>query len=364
MASLVLPNMTLRISVWYIDPPASTPPSQLRPYHALTPVQLVPTTPSVVLVPSQPQQVPAPIVKVSKQGGKSKRKEHKDKAPQASSTPEAPNPSPPHTLCKVVGHATNNCLELPHLKPLVHETFPESNIPEFNVTLPSPSKKLKALQTNHPCALCDHHGHYSHCCPHLDEFCDSLEAICEYETTRSGSPTPLPMDSGTTSKPKQGDSGPTITITPPDVEMTDPMGHILYLSSSLSSLQENLSKVSAHTSIKPLSIESQVSTSIDPPSTSSLSTIPDDASLRLMHQVPLPHHVVSIPPIHPSSILMMTSWKLCLPLITLALRQGGIFLFGGFMDVETWDSIERGLIEVCAETLERFSCKELKDDDK
>lgn len=37
---------------------------------------------------------------------------------------------------------------------------------------------------------------------------------------------------------------------------------------------------------------------------------------------------------------------------------------GGSMDVETWDSAERGSIEARAKTSKRFSCEELKDDDR
>lgn len=36
----------------------------------------------------------------------------------------------------------------------------------------------------------------------------------------------------------------------------------------------------------------------------------------------------------------------------------------GSTDVEVWDSVERGLIEARAKTLGRFTCEELKDDDK
>lgn len=127
---------------------------------------------------------------------------------------------------------------------------------DVQVTFLSPSKKLKMIHTNHPYALCHHHGHYSHYFPHLDEFYDFLETLCEYETTHSGSHTPLPVDFGTISKPEQGDSGPTIVIPPHDVDMTDSTGHILYLLSSLSSSQENLSEVFACASIEPLSTKS------------------------------------------------------------------------------------------------------------
>eukprot|EP00253_Pinus_taeda_P006498 PITA_06498 len=82
MDSLVLPNMTLGIPVWYIDPPASILPGQPRPYHALTQDQLVPMTVATALVPSQHQQEPTPVAKASTHGGKAKRKDSKDKAPQ------------------------------------------------------------------------------------------------------------------------------------------------------------------------------------------------------------------------------------------------------------------------------------------
>ena len=143
--------------------------------------------------------------------------------------------SPPCALCRVVGQATNNCPKLPHLKTLVRETFLESMIPEVHVKLLGPPKKLKMLRTNNPCALCEHHGHYSHCFPCLYEFRDCLEALHKYEATHSGTPTPLPVDFGTISQPKQGNSGPTIVIPPPNVKMMDTTSHILYLSSSLSS---------------------------------------------------------------------------------------------------------------------------------
>lgn len=121
--------------------------------------------------------------------------------------------------------------------------FPESNIPKVQITLPGPANKLRMLRTNHPYALCDQYGHYSYCFPHLDEFCDCLDAFCRYKATRGGSPTPLPMDSSTTSKIEKGDSSPTIIIIAPNVNMTDSTGHVLYLSSSLSSLEANLYEV-------------------------------------------------------------------------------------------------------------------------
>lgn len=55
MASLVLPNMTLGIVVWYIDPHANNLSGKLRPYHTLTPVQPVPTTTIATLALLPPQ---------------------------------------------------------------------------------------------------------------------------------------------------------------------------------------------------------------------------------------------------------------------------------------------------------------------
>lgn len=55
MSTLSLPNITLGILVWYNDPPANTPPNQLKPYTSLTPVQPVVPTLIFDLVPQKPQ---------------------------------------------------------------------------------------------------------------------------------------------------------------------------------------------------------------------------------------------------------------------------------------------------------------------
>lgn len=177
MASLVLPNMTLGIPVWYIDHPANILPGQPRPCHALTLIQPFPITHATASMPLQPQQEPTPFAKASLQGGKANRKDLKEKSLQALPSPKAPNPTPPCTLCQVVGHATNSCPKLCQLKPLVHEAFLESNIFELHDSLLVRAKKLKTLPTNHPCVPCDLHGHYSHCFPCFNEFCDYLRAI-------------------------------------------------------------------------------------------------------------------------------------------------------------------------------------------
>lgn len=55
MAMLRIPNITLGILVWKIDPPPNTPTNQIKPYTALAPIQPVVPTPAFALVPKQPQ---------------------------------------------------------------------------------------------------------------------------------------------------------------------------------------------------------------------------------------------------------------------------------------------------------------------
>jgi len=58
-------------------------------------------------------------------------------------------------MCEVVRHAANNCRELPRLKPLVHEMFPNSKIPKVQVILLRPTKNSKCCTqiTLVPCAI-------------------------------------------------------------------------------------------------------------------------------------------------------------------------------------------------------------------
>lgn len=75
--------------------------------------------------------------------GKAHKKEGKDKVIQAAPTPLKPlKPSHPCALCDVVGHATNNCPKLLHIKNVVSNTFPDPNIPEVHVTFPSPPRTV------------------------------------------------------------------------------------------------------------------------------------------------------------------------------------------------------------------------------
>lgn len=171
------------------------------------------------------------------EGGRAQKEGHKVKAPQPTpNPPKPPKPTPSCALCVVVLHATNNCPQLPHIKNLVSDTFPKPNILEVHVTLPESAKKNKTLCTKKYFDFCDKYGHYSNHRPHLEDFHDTLEVLCELNVAHSGSTFPLPVVCNpNASRGKEG-SQPPIVIPPPDVEMTDSSTPILYLSSSMGSI--------------------------------------------------------------------------------------------------------------------------------
>lgn len=82
MAALSLPNITLGIPIWYINPPANIPPNQFKHYTTLTLVQPIALSPSFALVPQQPQQESTPIMKASGEGGKPRKRETKKRHPK------------------------------------------------------------------------------------------------------------------------------------------------------------------------------------------------------------------------------------------------------------------------------------------
>ena len=165
MATLSLPNLTLGIPVWYLEPPTTTPPSHPKPYLALTLVQPVPLATFVTTVPPAPQQDPSPVVTATGKKQKARKGASKDKATPLDPTP--PPPAKPSALCDGVGHATHTCLELPRIQPMVKVVFPESTIPETSVSSSSTANNPNNLHTNKPCAMCGVHGHYYHHFPHL-----------------------------------------------------------------------------------------------------------------------------------------------------------------------------------------------------
>ena len=71
------------------------------------------------------------------------------------------------------------------------EDFLNDIPPVDKVSLPDAAKsKNKALCTNHPCALCDVYGHYSHHCPELPRFRDALQALRKLDVSSTPEPPP------------------------------------------------------------------------------------------------------------------------------------------------------------------------------
>lgn len=226
MANLSLPNLTLGIPVWYLTPPAETPPDHPKPYIVVTPVQSVPFAPSTTTEPLAPPQDPPHDATPTGKKRKTREGASKDKATTLDPTP--PPPAKPYALCDGIGHPTHTCPELPHIQPMVKVIFLESIVPETPVSS-SAAKNPKTLHTNKPYALCGVHGHYSHHFPHLTHYRASLEVIREYEVEQNQSTSPILAQyaSGNLEDPPT-----TIDIPPPNVEMLEFVAPLLYLSSS------------------------------------------------------------------------------------------------------------------------------------
>ena len=175
MATLSLLNLTLGITIWYLDPPAATPPGHPKPYLALTPVQPVPLASSVATIPPAPPQDLTPVVTALGKKGKARKGASKDKATPTDTTP--PPLAKPYALCDVVGHATHTCPEFPRIQPMVKVAFPKSTVSDPSLPSSSVTKNPKTIRTSKPCALCGVHGHYSHHCPHLTHYHAYLKVV-------------------------------------------------------------------------------------------------------------------------------------------------------------------------------------------
>jgi hypothetical protein len=156
---LTLPNMVLAIPVWYLHPPEMVPRPSLPPQKEGIPMTipiLTPTTPPLTNPPATA-------------GGRRKKKE-----PTAPLPPRIP---PPCALCEKEGHQTNNCPSLPELRnliPLNHSPTPTTTASPATTTPPSSSK---GLRTKYACAICSEYGHYTHHCPALPRFRQTLAAV-------------------------------------------------------------------------------------------------------------------------------------------------------------------------------------------
>ena len=179
MATLSLPNFTLGIPVWYLDPPdqpvmdtLSLPKFTLGiPVWYLDP-PAQPTMPQVVLTPMQPIMVePHPPPSLHKPIAAPVPAPPQPKRARGKNTKAIVEPRkvPPCAVCEQQGHPTQNCLEMPVIHAHVDAMDTNEKIPV--VELPTvPLVKNKALRTNHACTLCVLYGHYSHHFQDLPKF--------------------------------------------------------------------------------------------------------------------------------------------------------------------------------------------------
>ena len=167
MATLNLPIFTLEILVWYHDPP--TQPSV--PQLVLTLVQPIETLSCLPPIPSKNTPISTLVPRHPKKAGV-----------KAAKATTKPRPAPPCMLCDTQGHATQNCPELPILHTHM-EAMDTSNCTPVLFTVPnSPTFKNKSLRTNHPCAVCELYGHYSHHCQDLTEYQSTIRDLRQHSS--------------------------------------------------------------------------------------------------------------------------------------------------------------------------------------
>jgi hypothetical protein len=159
--------MVLAIPVWYLHPPEMVPRPSLPPQIEGIPMTIPILTPTI---PSTPPLTNPPATT----RGRRKKKE-----------PTAPLPlcvQPPCTLCEKEGHQTNNCqslLELRNFIPLNQTPPTLATIASTSITPPPPHSSSKGLQTKFTYAICSEYGHYTHHCPALSLFWQTLAAVSQ-----------------------------------------------------------------------------------------------------------------------------------------------------------------------------------------
>jgi hypothetical protein len=154
---LTLPNMVLAIPVWYLHPPEMV----AHPQEGL-PMMIPILTPTTPILPTPPATA----------GGRRKKKE-----------PTAPLPPcipPPCALCEKEGHQTNNYPSLPELRNLIPiNQTPTTPVTTANPTTTTQPSSSKGLRTKFACAICSKYGHYTHHCPALPRFRQTLATVCQ-----------------------------------------------------------------------------------------------------------------------------------------------------------------------------------------
>ena len=161
---------------------------------------------------------------------------------------------------------------------MVNVAFPESMVPKASMPSATVTKNPKTINTNHSCALCDLHGHYTHFCPRLEDFCTSLSVVHQFEAKRNESTSPLFTHFSLAELPNM--TAP-IDIPRPDVEMTEPSSTIFYLSSSMRPSENIPSESSPVVSLDLPSVITLGSTSVDPLSAYFSVTPCEDAHVNL-----------------------------------------------------------------------------------
>ena len=101
----------------------------------------------------------------------------------------------------------------------------------------TPTPRDKSLRTNHPCALCDVYGHYSHHCPDLPDFRLALHVlnnpVLETENLTIREILPLYLDPETSQLP-------IVEIHPPESSASEEFKNIYMFSSVTSPLEQRL----------------------------------------------------------------------------------------------------------------------------
>ena len=122
-----------------------------------------------ILTPTIPSTPPLTTLPATT-GGMRKKKEP--------TTPLSPCVQPPCALCEKDGHPTNKCPSLPELRnliPLNQTPSPPATVASTVAT--SPNLSRKSLQTKFSCAIFSEYGHYTHHCPTLPHFKQTLVTI-------------------------------------------------------------------------------------------------------------------------------------------------------------------------------------------
>ena len=164
MATLSLPNFTLGIPVWYLDPPAQP----RMPQVVLTPVQ------PITVESHPPPDLQKPTVARTQAQPHPKRARGKN----AKSTAK-PRQVSPCAVCEQQGRPTHNCPEIPMIYAHLDAMDTNENILVVELST-APILSNKALRTNHACTLCGLYGHYSYHCQDLPEFRMALADLCQH----------------------------------------------------------------------------------------------------------------------------------------------------------------------------------------